>query len=101
MNLLLLARNAPVVALSLDLVPRSIRGLAGGTMLVATTIIGTGFGPLLVGLVSDSLSGRLGDAEALRISWVVTAASTLLAGAAIGLVPLRTVAAGQPVTGHG
>ncbi len=62
----------PALALSHYLVPASFRALTSAVFFLVINLIGLGFGPLVVGMVSDLLTPALGP-EALR--WAM---STLL-----------------------
>jgi MFS family permease len=61
-------RAGPYLSLPLELVPAEIRSLTASVMLIAGSVIGSGFGPLLVGWLSDAMQGSLGPAEALRFA---------------------------------
>jgi len=55
----------PAIAVVHSLVPASMRALASAILFLVLNLIGLGLGPLVVGLVSDSLSATLGN-ESLR-----------------------------------
>ena len=55
----------PALAVSHSLVPASMRSLTSAVFFLAINLIGLGFGPLVVGVVSDLLKASLG-AESLR-----------------------------------
>lgn len=57
----------PVTTAVQHLVPPSMRATASGSFLLINNLIGLGAGPLLMGYMSDQLTGRFGD-EALRLS---------------------------------
>ena len=48
-----------------SIVPAGLRGFTSAMMLVVANIIGTGFGPLVTGLISDLVATRAGD-DSLR-----------------------------------
>lgn len=66
----------PTAALSQGLTPPHMRTTSGAIFLMITNLIGLGLGPLGFGLLSDALSGALGD-ESLRY--------------ALGLAPVLTL----------
>jgi predicted MFS family arabinose efflux permease len=90
-NMFLLARNAPVLTLSLDLMPPSVRAMTGGVMVLASSVIGMGLGPLLGGVLSDAFAPALGEAEGLRWALIVSCPTLVLLGSLIGIAPLRFV----------
>ncbi|UFH57207.1 MFS transporter [Spirosoma sp. KNUC1025] len=55
----------PAIAVSHSLVPASMRALTSAILFFVLNFIGLGFGPLVVGMISDGLTPSLG-AEALR-----------------------------------
>lgn len=66
----------PVIAVAHFLVSASLRSLTSAILFLILNLIGLGFGPLVVGMISDSLAVSLG-AESLR--WAM--ASILIASA--------------------
>lgn len=71
----------PSLAVSHSLVPASMRALTSAVFFLVINLVGLGFGPLVVGFVSDQLKPTMG-VESLRwamsIVLVVGAASTIL-----------------------
>ena len=71
----------PAIAVAHSLVPASMRALTSAILFLAINLIGLGFGPLTVGVVSDALAPFLG-VESLRwgmsIILLVSVGSTLL-----------------------
>jgi len=65
----------PVYATTQGLVPANMRATAAAVLLFIINLIGLGLGPLLVGLLSDTLAvrGGLGSGEGIR--WALIAAS--------------------------
>jgi MFS family permease len=63
-----------------NLAPMRMRALASAILLFVINIIGLGFGPLVVGVVSDLLSGVFG-AESLRYSILISTVAYFWAGA--------------------
>jgi len=61
----------PAIAVAHSLVPASMRALCSAVLFLVLNLVGLGFGPLMVGLVSDLLSHRLGM-ESLRWAMSVT-----------------------------
>ena len=55
----------PSLAVAHSLVPASMRALTSGILFLVLNLVGLGFGPLIVGVISDSLSPLLGT-ESLR-----------------------------------
>ncbi len=68
----------PVTTAVQHLVPPQMRATASGSFLLINNLIGLGVGPLLMGFMSDQLTGRLGD-EALRWSVLMCLSFYLLA----------------------
>jgi MFS family permease len=71
----------PSIAVVHSLVPASMRALSSAILFLVLNLIGLGFGPLVVGMISDFLAPSLG-AESLRwamsiILWVSVASSSL------------------------
>jgi len=71
----------PALAVSHSLVPASMRALTSAVFFMVINLIGLGFGPLLIGMVSDLLKPSLG-VESLRwamsITIVISIASAIL-----------------------
>ena len=63
-----------------NLAPQRMRALASAILLFILNIIGLGFGPFLVGVLSDILSGSFGQ-ESLRYAIIVATAAYFWAGA--------------------
>jgi len=61
----------PAIAVAHGLVPASMRALTSAILFLVLNLIGLGFGPLVVGLISDSLAPNLGN-ESLRWAMSVT-----------------------------
>lgn len=57
--------QSSVVAMSLSIVPSQVRATAGAINILFAAVLGFGLGPLCVGILSDLLTGALGQ-EALR-----------------------------------
>jgi len=55
----------PSLAVAHSLVPASMRSLTSAVFFLVINLVGLGFGPLLVGIISDLLKPTLG-AESLR-----------------------------------
>jgi predicted MFS family arabinose efflux permease len=71
----------PALAVSHSLVPASMRSLTSAVFFLVINLIGLGFGPLVVGVVSDLLKPQFGVESlrwALSIVIVVSIASTVL-----------------------
>jgi MFS family permease len=71
----------PSIAVAHSLVPASMRSLTSAVLFFVLNLVGLGFGPLVVGMISDQLAPSLGN-EALRwamsIIIVIGAVSTIL-----------------------
>ena len=63
-----------------NLAPQRMRALASAILLFILNIIGLGFGPFLVGVLSDVLSGPFGE-ESLRYAIIAATAAYFWAGA--------------------
>lgn len=63
-------RMAPYLALTMELVPPNVRGMAATAGVIATTLIGQAGGPLVVGMISDALAPSMGSLESLRTAFV-------------------------------
>jgi predicted MFS family arabinose efflux permease len=71
----------PSVAVAHSLVPASMRALTSAIFFLVINLIGLGFGPLVVGFISDLLTPMLGVESlrwALSIIMVISLASTML-----------------------
>jgi MFS family permease len=83
------ARTPPTLSLAIDILPSSMHGLTTLMYMIITTMVGSAFGPLIVGAVSDAVAGSMGDASALRHALLITAPVFGLAGALLGFLPAR------------
>jgi len=61
----------PAIAVAHSLVPASMRSLTSAILFLVLNLIGLGFGPLVVGMISDLLKPSLGE-EALRWAMSIT-----------------------------
>jgi len=71
----------PAIAVSHSLVPAPMRALTSAVLFLVLNLIGLGFGPLVVGLISDALKPGFGPESlrwAMSITLVVSIASSLL-----------------------
>jgi MFS family permease len=71
----------PSIAVAHSLVPASMRAITSAILFLSLNLIGLGFGPLVVGILSDKLSPSLGTESlrwAMSIVLVVSVASSLL-----------------------
>lgn len=71
----------PVISVSHSLVPASMRAFTSAILFLVINLVGLGFGPLLVGIVSDLLKPSLG-VESLR--WAM-ASTTIIAVISVSL----------------
>jgi MFS family permease len=78
----------PVVTAITRLVPPEMRATAAAMFLFINNLIGLGAGTLVIGAISDALTGRYGD-EALRYSAMVTTSLYALAALLMLLAALR------------
>jgi MFS family permease len=69
----------PVFATITGLVPARARSMAGALLQLVINIIGLGFGPLTVGLISSALSDQAGDGDSLRMALAICSLAGLLA----------------------
>ncbi|TMG80456.1 MAG: MFS transporter [Betaproteobacteria bacterium] len=83
------ARTPPTLSLAIDILPSSMHGLSTLVYMIITTMVGSAFGPLIVGAVSDAIAGSIGDASALRHALLMTAPAFGLAGALLAFLPAR------------
>jgi MFS family permease len=67
----------PVYASAQGLVPPHMRATAASIMLFVINSVGLGLGPLLVGLLSDTLSGPVGLGPAEGVRWALILAAGL------------------------
>ena len=70
-SLLLLAHVAPVYALAMEVAGPKRRALALSVLMLASMLVGSGMGPLMVGYLNDHMKS-LGP-EAIRYSLMVAA----------------------------
>ena len=71
----------PSLAVAHSLVPASMRALTSAILFLVLNLIGLGFGPLVVGMISDLLAPALGIESlrwAMSITLIVSIAATLL-----------------------
>jgi MFS family permease len=71
----------PSIAVAHSLVPASMRALCSAILFLVLNLIGLGFGPLAVGMISDWLAPALGTESlrwAMSVILVVSLASTIL-----------------------
>lgn len=68
----------PAIAVTHRLVPASMRALSSAILFLMINLIGLGFGPLVVGIISDLLAPSLGT-ESLR--WAMSCLSVVSIGA--------------------
>lgn len=61
----------PAIAIAHSLVPASMRALTSAILFFVLNFIGLGFGPLIIGLISDLLAPNLGN-ESLRWAMSIT-----------------------------
>jgi len=80
-------RTAPLIAVTMDLLPSAMHGLATMVFVTLTSHLGAAIGPILVGIASDSVKGSMDDAAALRYGLLVTGPVFGLIGALIAFVP--------------
>jgi predicted MFS family arabinose efflux permease len=69
---------APSLAVAHNLVPAHMRALSSALFFFILNLIGLGMGPLMIGYMSDSLTGALGS-ESLRWSLAIATSVLLLA----------------------
>ncbi len=81
----------PSISVAHSLVPASMRSLTSAILFFVLNLIGLGFGPLVVGIVSDLLAPSLGNESlrwAMSIILIVSVASTMLFFATAGKLVL-------------
>jgi predicted MFS family arabinose efflux permease len=83
-----LAWLGPVIGAVTGLVPPHMRATASAMYLFILNLIGLGLGTLVIGTISDALTGRFGE-EALRYSAMVTTLLYAAAALLMGLAALR------------
>ncbi|AAK24456.1 spinster family MFS transporter [Caulobacter vibrioides] len=71
----------PVYATAQSIVDPALRATASAVLLLIINLIGLGFGPLIVGLLSDILAGPVGLGEAQGVRWALIISATLGLGA--------------------
>jgi MFS family permease len=81
-------RTAPYQALMMDLVPANCRGMAAAASVIATSVVGSAGGPLVVGMISDALAPSVGAVTALRQA-LIFAPVTLFLGCIPFFLALR------------
>jgi predicted MFS family arabinose efflux permease len=65
-----------LIAVALGRIPSVRRGMASSILILGQTVIGFGMGPLIVGAISDGLSGGLGS-ESLRYAMLIAPLAVL------------------------
>jgi predicted MFS family arabinose efflux permease len=83
-----LAWLGPVIGAITGLVPAHMRATASAMFLFINNLIGLGLGTLVIGMISDALTGRFGD-EALRYSAMTTTLLYVISAILMGLAALR------------
>jgi predicted MFS family arabinose efflux permease len=83
-----LAWLGPVIGAVTGLVPPHMRATASAMYLFILNLIGLGLGTLVIGTISDALTGRFGE-EALRYSAMATTLLYAVAALLMGLAALR------------
>lgn len=71
-------RISPYQALMMDLVPANCRGMAVAASLIATSVVGSAGGPLVVGMISDALTPEFGKMIALQRALIFAPAMLFL-----------------------
>jgi MFS family permease len=82
-----------LIAVALGRVPAVRRGMASSILILGQTVIGFGMGPLIVGAISDGLSGGLGS-ESLRYAMLM-APLAVLTGWSLAFLTWRRLNADQ------
>ncbi len=72
--------TGPTFATIQTLSPVRLRALAAAIFLFVANLAGMGFGPLFTGFISDALSSRMGETEALRMSLIVMMSGFVVSG---------------------
>ena len=88
-ELLTLTYLGPAVAMAHAMVPPAMRAFASAILFLVLNLIGLGLGPVFTGLVSDSLTSRMGP-DGLRWAMVITCLSWIPA-VALYLLATRTL----------
>jgi MFS family permease len=88
---LTIARVPPILGLSITLLPGEMRSVSTVVFLIATNVIGSAIGPVIAGMISDSMTASLGDAAALRHGLMWTAPVFGLLGALLAFLPALTM----------
>lgn len=90
------ATRPAAFTLSLELVRPDQRGLSAAVIVIANSLIGAGVGPMVVGMISDSLAPSMGGVAALRTALlvVVPPAMAICAFGFLGVV--RNMPSGSP-----
>ena len=72
----------PVYAVTLSIVPVHMRATTAAVLLLVVNLVGLGIGPIVVGLLSDLVSGvlGLGIAEGIRWAIIINSLPGVLAG---------------------
>ncbi|MGE0665836.1 MAG: spinster family MFS transporter [Sphingomonadales bacterium] len=71
----------PVNATQQSLVPPGMRAMTSATLVFVTNIVGMGLGPLIAGMISDTLRTGGAGADSLRYAVLATLAANVLAAA--------------------
>jgi MFS family permease len=88
-----------LMAVALGRIPSLRRGMASSVLILGQTVIGFGMGPLIVGAISDGLSGSLGI-ESLRYAMLL-APIAILTGWSLTLLTWRRLNNAQTVEASG
>jgi len=88
---LTIARVPPILGLSITLMPGEMRSVSTVVFLITTNVIGSAIGPVIAGMISDSMTASLGDAAALRHGLMWTAPLFGLLGALLAFLPALTM----------
>lgn len=91
MNFLLSSGLGPCVALAVSLVPPTRRGVTSTLMLIVQNLLAFALGPLLVGMLSDSLHPAFGE-DALRHAMSIMLVAPLIASALLWVARRKIVA---------
>jgi MFS family permease len=88
---LTIARVPPILGLSITLMPGEMRSMSTVVFLIATNVLGSAIGPIIAGMISDSMTGTLGDAAALRYALMWTAPVFGFIGALLAFLPAMSM----------
>jgi predicted MFS family arabinose efflux permease len=88
--------QAPTIAAVQKVVAPGTRALAAAMLMLILNLVGLGFGPLVVGVLSDALTPRFGDSS-LRYALLVTAPALVWAGIHWLLAARALAAPSEPV----